>query len=169
MVRRRGGGTGQGQGGQGGKRQATTPVGGTYKDSRRNIQGDEEYDDEEEWTQVIHNKRNSPPKQSGSGSVQPQHNQPEQSDPNHSEHRDQDINQGQTTQSRPSFASVAASSMHSRRDSSASAAATAMNREKKTLNRIFRTPDPEGPMRDDIVVEIQTVNDKPFKGSLTFT
>ena len=79
------------------------------------------------------------------------------------------MNQGQTTQSRPSFASVAAYSMHSRRDSSASAAATAMNREKKTLNRIFRTPDPEGPMRDDIVVEIQTVNDKPFKGSLTFT
>jgi hypothetical protein len=59
--------------------------------------------------------------------------------------------------------------MHSRRDSSASAAAAATNREKKNLNRIFRTPDPEGPMRDDIVVEIQTVNDKPFKGSLTFT
>ena len=45
MVRKRGGGTGQGQGG---KRQATTPVGGTYKDAGRNIQGDEDYDDEEE-------------------------------------------------------------------------------------------------------------------------
>ena len=55
MVRRRGGGTGRGQY-QGEKRQATTPVGGVYKDSRRNIHEDEEYDEEEEWTQVIHSK-----------------------------------------------------------------------------------------------------------------
>ena len=39
---------------RGGKRQATTPVGGTYKDARRNIQGNEDYDDEEEqYTTVI--------------------------------------------------------------------------------------------------------------------
>ena len=56
MVRKRGGGTGQGQGG---KRQATTPVGGTYKDARRNIQGDEDFDEED---LVIHNKRKSPVK-----------------------------------------------------------------------------------------------------------
>ena len=68
MVRKRGGATGQGQGqgqgrGQGGgKRTATSPpVGATYKDSRRNIQGDEDFDDEEEqWTQVSHNKSKSP-------------------------------------------------------------------------------------------------------------
>ena len=68
MVRKRGGTTGQGQGqGQGrggGKRTATSPpVGATYKDSRRNIQGDEDFDDEEEpWTQVNHNKPKSPSK-----------------------------------------------------------------------------------------------------------
>ena len=154
MVRRRGGGTGQGQGGQGGKRQATTPVGGTYKDSRRNIQGDEEYDEEEEWTQVIHNKRNSPPVQSGSGSGQQSLNQPESSE--------------QERNTRPTFASIAGqgTSMQARRDSAASAAAW---KERKTLESKFRTPDPEGPMRDDIIVEIRTVNDRPFKGSLTFT
>ena len=80
MVRRRGGGTGRGQGqDQGEKRQATTPVGGVYKDSRRNIQGDEEYDEEEEWTQVIHSKQKTPPNMSGSGSGPTQLNQPDYS------------------------------------------------------------------------------------------
>ena len=46
MVRKRGGGAGQG-GAQGGeKRQATTPVGGTFKDPRRNIRGDEDFEEE---------------------------------------------------------------------------------------------------------------------------
>ena len=46
MVRKRGGGVGQG-GAQGGeKRQATTPVGGTFKDPRRNIRGHEDFDEE---------------------------------------------------------------------------------------------------------------------------
>ena len=71
MVRKRGGATGQGQGqgqGQGGgKRTATSPqVGATYKDSRRNIQGDQDFNDEEDqWTQVIHNKPKSPSKHYG--------------------------------------------------------------------------------------------------------
>ena len=56
--------------------------------------------------------------------------------------------------------------MQNRRDSMTSNAGP---REKKTLERIFKTPDPDGPMRDDIVVEIQTLNDRPFKGSVTFT
>ena len=92
MVRRRGGGTGQGQGqGQGqsqgrssdheqrGKRQATTPVGGLYKDSRRNIQGDEDFDDDEDeqWTQVNRSKQKSPTNQSGSGSGINHLNQPD--------------------------------------------------------------------------------------------
>ena len=55
MAKQRGGGRGsahyQGRGGN--KRTATTPVGGAYKDSRRGIDGDEDFDDEEEWTQVI--------------------------------------------------------------------------------------------------------------------
>ena len=116
MVRRRGGGTG-GNGQE--KRQATTPVGGTYKDARRNIQGDEEYDEEEEWTQVIRNRPKSPPKQSGSGSVPDMRNQP---DP---------IEQQNEPTSRPSFASVLGQgqTMQSRRDSTAS---NAVQREKKT-------------------------------------
>ena len=79
MVRKRGGGTGQG----GGKRQATTPVGGTYKDSRRNIQGDEDYDDEEQWTQVVHNK------QSGSGSGPNQLNQPDNAEKTNKQKRNE--------------------------------------------------------------------------------
>ena len=55
MVRKRGG---QGQGGS--KRTATSPpVGATYKDSQRNIQGNEDFDEED---LVIHNKRKSPVK-----------------------------------------------------------------------------------------------------------
>ena len=54
MAKKRGGTNVQG----GGKRTATSPpVGATYKDSRRNIQGDEDFDDDEEqWTQVSRNK-----------------------------------------------------------------------------------------------------------------
>ena len=52
MVRKRGGGMGRGQD-QGGKRQATTPVGGVYKDSRRNIQGDEDFDDDDNLKEIL--------------------------------------------------------------------------------------------------------------------
>ena len=165
MAKQRGGGRGsahyQGQGGN--KRTATTPVGGAYKDSRRGIDGDEDYDDEEEWTQVIRNKQKSPVAQSGSGSGPDVPNQPDTTGGSNS-----GTNQEAVSGPRPSFASVVGqgNTMQSRRDSTVSAGYT---REKKTLQRIFRTPDPDGPMRDDIVIEIRTVNDMPFKGSLTFT
>ena len=55
--------------------------------------------------------------------------------------------------------------MQNRRSSTASANYNS----KKTLERKFVTPAPEGAMRDEITVEIQTMNGKPFKGSLTFT
>ena len=32
----------------------------------------------------------------------------------------------------------------------------------------FVTPKPEGGMRDDIVIECQTINGKPFKGTVTY-
>ena len=66
----------------------------------------------------------------------------------------------------PSFASIAAgsSSMQNRRDS-----VTSANFERRNkLESKFVTPAPEGGMRDEITVEVQTVNEKPFKGSLTF-
>ena len=48
------------------KRQATTPIGGIYKDQRRNIQGDECYEDEEEaeWTEVSYSRPKEIPQQS---------------------------------------------------------------------------------------------------------
>ena len=33
----------------------------------------------------------------------------------------------------------------------------------------FRTPKPEGSMRDVVIVEIRTLNDEPFRGTLTYT
>ena len=165
MVRRRGGGTGRGQD-QGEKRQATTPVGGLYKDSRRNIQGDEEYDDEEEWTQVIHSKQKTPPNISGSGSGPAQLNQPDYS-----------LNDATSGTDGASYAGVASGSNtilntgtiqkpqshHQHHDQDQPP------KPKKQLERKFVTPAPEGAMRDDIVLEIREHNGKPFKGSLTMT
>ena len=144
MVRRRGGGTGQG--GQiplGGKRQATTPVGAVYKDQRRNITGEEDYEDDgddDEWTEVNYNRQKSPTNTQGAG----------------------------TTATFASVAALGAAAGHSqqqRRNSEASQAERA--RQKKTLARVFVTPAPDGAMRDEITVEIQTMNGKPFKGTLT--
>ena len=161
MARSRGGGTGQGRGQGGGKRQATTPVGGVYKDQRRNIDSSvvdyQEEDEDENWTEVRHNKRQSPRRD------EVQHQGDEmlrQNYPNPSNE--------QPSTSRQSFASIAAqgTSMQNRRNSAASAACM---QPKKVLERKFRTPDPEGPMRDELVIEVQSVNGRPFKGSLIFT
>ena len=128
-------------GGQRGKRQATTPVGGVYKDTRRNIQGDEEFDDDEEWTQVTRSKPKSPPNQSGSGSGPTQLNQPDTG---------------------RSYASAAASSTdHQQPKDPTTSIRQPTERPKK-----FKTPAPEGSMRDDLVIEIQTVNGEKFKGSV---
>jgi hypothetical protein len=147
MVRRRGGGTGQGEIPLG-KRQATTPVGAVYKDQRRNITGEDEFEnDEEEWTQVAYNKQRSP-------------------------QGNQAVENPAGAVASASFASVAASGMgvtsHSqqqRRNSEASMADLAQR--KRTLDRVFVTPAPDGAMRDDITVEVQTMNGRPFKGSIT--
>ena len=157
MVRKRGGGTGQGQGqGQGGKRQATTPVGGVYKDSRRNIQGNEEYDEEEEWTQVSRQK--TPPNLSGSGSGLNPLNQPDLASGSGS--GPSQSNQPSAVQS---YAEAAATT-----SGSTGRQQTSQAREKKTLERKFVTPPPEGGFRDQLVVEIRNVNGVPFKGSLHF-
>ena len=154
----RGAGRRGGQGQGGGKRMATTPVGGPYKDQRRNIQGNEDFnDDEDDWTEVTRTKQRSPTNQQA---------QPQEA----------------STLNMPSFASIAAqqpsSSRHQqhpsaqntsqqlRRNSDASVAAIS---QRKPLNRIFKTAPPNGPMRDELVIEIQKINGKPFKGQLTFT
>ena len=65
--KRRGGGGGGGRTqsqGQGvGKRKATTPVGGVYKDMRQNNNGEENFEVEDNWALVISNKPKSPARQ----------------------------------------------------------------------------------------------------------
>ena len=142
------GGRGQDRGKGGGtKRKPNTPVGGQYKDQRRGLNSDEmecEEEEDESWTEVSY--RRSPPQQN-------QQPPPETSD---------------SVQDRPTFASVAAqqasSSLQNRRNSTASANFN----QKKALERMFITPPPDGAMRDELTVEIQTMNGKPFKGTLTF-
>ena len=112
-------------------------------------------EEDDEWTEVIRNKPKSPA------------NRPAQS-------------QEETSENRPSFASVTAqqsSSLHqhsSRQDTSQqlrrnSDASIAAMSQRKTLQRIFKTAPPNRPMRDDLVIEIQKINGKPFRGQLTFT
>ena len=151
----RGGNRGQGRGG-GEKRKPNTPVGGQYKDQRRGLNSDEmEYDEEEEEWSVVSYNRKSPQRQ--------QPNQPNQ-------HQTDTTTQSdvQSNQERPTFASVAAqpssSSMQNRRSSTTSA----NYNPRKVLQKMFVTPAPEGPMRDEITIEVQTINGKPFKGTLTF-
>ena len=148
----RGGNRGQGRGG-GEKRKPNTPVGGQYKDQRRGLNSDEmDYDEEEEEWSVVSHSRKSPQRQQPH---QPQTDTTTQSNV-------------QSNQERPTFASVAAqqasSSLQNRRNSTASA----NYNQKKTLERKFVTPAPVGPMRDEITIEVQTINGKPFKGTLTF-
>ena len=146
---------GRGRNGQSVKRKPNTPVGGAYKDQRRGLNSnDMDYEEEgdEEWTEVNYTRRS--PQRQQQQQPQPQSDQMAQSN-------------AQSTQERPSFASISAqptsSSMQNRRNSTASANYIP----KKTLEKLLVTPPPEGSMRDDITIEIQTINGRPFKGSLT--
>ena len=179
MVRKRGGGTGQG----GGKRQATTPVGGTYKDSRRNIQGDEDYDDEEQWTQVVHNK------QSGSGSGPNQLNQPDNAEKTNKQKRNEpsvieilnreSSERGSVTGNieRKKNGSVI-DELNERASNKGSVAGSirneTVNRMKSAYQRglgedsLYKTPSPDGCMRDVLTVEVQTRDRENFRGTVTY-
>ena len=66
MAKKRGvgvGGSGYNDQGGGTKRKPNTPVGGVYKDLRRNLNSDDLYDKEEEWTEVVYSKSRSPPRE----------------------------------------------------------------------------------------------------------
>ena len=153
---------GRGGNGQSVKRKPNTPVGGVYKDQRRGINGDETECEEEEWSVVSYNRKS--PQRHEHGQQQPPSSVNESS---HQSEVQQDRQERQERQDRPSFASVTAqqssSSLQNRRNSTASANYNG----KKILESKFVTPAPNGSMRDDITVEIQTINGKPFKGSLT--
>jgi hypothetical protein len=179
MVRKRGGGTGQG----GGKRQATTPVGGTYKDSRRNIQVDEDYDDEEQWTQVVHNK------QSGSGSGPNQLNQPDNAEKTNKQKRNEpsvieilnreSSERGSVTGNieRKKTGSVI-DELNERASNKGSVAGSirneTVNRMKSAYQRglgedsLYKTPSPDGCMRDVLTVEVQTRDRENFRGTVTY-
>ena len=185
MVRKRGGTTGQG----GGKRQATTPVGGTYKDSRRNIQGDEDYDDEDQWTQVIHSKQKSPTRQSGSGSGQIQLNQPDNTEKVSKQKKTEpsiiDIMNMETSE-RGSIAGTIGKKKNgsvidelneraSLRGSVAGSLHNATTTRMKSAyqkglgeDSLYKTPSPDGCMRDVLTVEVQTRDRDNFRGTVTY-
>ena len=132
---------------RGGKRLATSPVGATFKDPRREgIQqqsgrfdalGDYESDGGE-WTTVTNERSRQQTNMSSSPST--------------------------SGTQRPSFAEVAAQSTGQDQDN-----ITQQTRGgKKTLERMFKTAPPDGPLRDLIIVEIRQVNGVPFKGSLHY-
>ena len=154
MVRRRGGASQ-------GKRQATTPVGGAYKDARRNIQGDEDFDDEEQWTQVIRSKQKSPTNQSGSGSGPNTLNQPDMASVfNKNGPNDSRTEEASASNSRSFADAVARSSTSERRGSSQTEMNETGERRNKNFVSKFVTPPPQGSLRDKIVVEIQKINEQ---------
>ena len=151
MSKKRGGG--RGRGGGPGKRKATTPVGGVYKDSRRNINGEENYDDEEDWTLVISNKKKSPARQTN-----------QTSEP-----------RAESSTTGMSFADAVAGAgapSSARRDSNTSQrqmeGSDSGGRVNKNFVSKFVTPPPQGSMRDEIVIEIQKINGAKFIGQLGF-
>ena len=125
---------------RGGKRQASSPVGASFKDPRRegkqqssrfDVLGDYESDGGE-WTEVNNGKRQTQTNEDNSSSAQ------------------------------PTFASVTAQGPSNSQD------ARNTQSTRKVLERIFKTAPPDGPMRDTVTVEIRQVNGVPFKGSLHF-
>ena len=159
----RGGGSRGGRGAN--KRQATTPVGGAYKDSRRDQRDREEgrydalynYDDgeaeDEGWTNVTRKSKTPPINRS-----------------NATENHAQGVDNGVAI---PTYAGVVGSS-GALTEGRPGAETTASHEhehpwEPRARPIKFLTPPPEGGMRDDIVIEVQTLNGAPFKGSISVT
>ena len=130
---------------RGGKRLATSPVGASFKDPRREgIQqqsgrfdalGDYESDGGE-WTTVSNERNRS---QTGT-------NAPMSGNGTH----------------QPTFAEATAQGAGQSQDSRQTRGT------RKPLEPMFKTAPPDGPLRDYIVVEIRQVNGAPFKGSLHY-
>ena len=184
MVRKRGGTTGQGQGqGQGrggGKRTATSPpVGATYKDSRRNIQGDEEFDDEEEpWTQVNHNKPKSPSKHPSVKETRYENEKSETFPPVASiieKLNKQSSERGSVTgvavrrkggsvidmlNERASVRGSVNGSIHGHTQN--------QDQTKRRPDSLYKTAPPEGCMRDVLSVAVLSRNDEDYRGTVTY-
>ena len=169
MARQRGGG--------GNKRQVTTPVGATYKDPRREARAASQqaarfdnmgdYDTSDgEWTEVNHSRNNQ---NNNSNRVT---DTVQGLDPTQQHQQQQPLNQAPTLErpagSSQTFASVVSQSGGGSGGPRESQDARQGEKEKKTLARMFKTAPPDGPFRDNIIVEIRQVNGVPFKGSLHY-
>ena len=169
MARQRGGG--------GNKRQATTPVGASFKDPRREARAASQqaarfdnmgdYDTSDgEWTEVNHGRNNQYNNSSKvTNTIQGQ-------DPSQQQQHQQQQNQAPTHQREDgdpqTFASVVSQSGGGLGGHRESQDVRHGEKEKKTLARMFKTAPPDGPNRDNIVIEIRQVNGEPFKGSLHY-
>ena len=176
MVRKRGGGTGQGGGG--GKRTATSPpVGAIYKDSRRNIQGDEEFDDEDV---VIHNKKKIAEK-----STAGKQNRKTVDEVIFEESVIEQMNKASSergsvtgTTSKKKSGSII-DELNERASVRGSQAGSVTRQEPsriKTAYRtglgedsIYKTAPPDGCMRDVLTVEVQTRNRENYRGTVTYS
>ena len=155
MVRKRGGAAGQG----GAKRTATSPpVGATYKDSRRNIQGDEDFDDEDV---VIHNKQKS-----AEQSVVEKLNQAtvEKIAINQQSRKSKSGSVIDMLNERASVRGSVAGSVKG-------ATTTGENGKRKDslgVDSLYKTPAPDGCMRDVFTVEVETKDRENYRGTVTY-
>ena len=133
------------------KRQATSPVGATFKDPRYESRGNNsnKFDalgdyvsDGGEWTGVKNGRAG-------------QHNNPNINNQHQPQTASGSTIEGQT------FVNVA--SQRAGPNQTARSTGT-----KKTLERMLRTAPLDGQFRDNIIVEIRQVNGVPFKGSLHY-
>ena len=131
-------------------------MGATYKDSRRNIQGEEDFDDEDV---VIHNK----PKNAEKSIVEIL---------NQSTVEKISINQ----QTRKSKAGSVIEMMNERASLRGSVAGSVRDAEagrgprKESLGAesLYKTPAPEGCMRDVITVKVETRDREKYRGTVTY-
>ena len=175
MVRKRGGGTGQGGGGS--KRTATSPpVGAIYKDSRRNIQGGEDFDDEDV---VIHNKKIT------EKSIPGNTNQRTVDEVIFEENVIEQMNKASsqrgsvtgTTNKKKSGNII--DELNERASVRGSQAGSVTRQEPSRIKTAYRTglgedslyqtAPPEGCMRDVLTVEVQTRNRENYRGTITYT
>ena len=155
MVRKRGGASSQG----GGKRTATSPpVGATYKDSRRNIQGDEDFDDED---LIIHNKQKSAEK-----SVVEKLNQAtvEKIAINQQSRKSKSGSVIEMMNERASLRGSVAGSLKG----AATGSSQPTRKESLGADSLYKTPAPEGCMRDVITVVVETRDRENYRGTVTY-
>ena len=155
------------------KRNATTPQGGTVKDSRISTSNsfsalDYLNDQEEGWIQAGRGRGGCGGRGGGHSALRGQtvetefglgvvSTPPQATDP--------DSYANRVKQASPRGGQVPQHGNRRASHSSQSSNSRAFNMGDKSL---FVTPRPDGGLRDDLVVQCQTINGKPFRGTVTF-